>query len=65
MWLRGDCNVTPWMAMLAWLLDKETAAQEGAQMSALGRSTQPGLHPVTLPLPLGAALTPRHQGGTG
>jgi len=35
--------------MLAWLLGKETAAQEGAQMSALGRSTQPVLHPVPLP----------------
>ena len=37
------------MAVLAWLQDKETAAQEGAQMSALGRCTQPSLHPVPLP----------------
>lgn len=25
---RGDCNMTPWMAVLAWLQDKETAAQK-------------------------------------
>lgn len=45
--------------MLAWLLGKETAAQEGAQMSALGRSRQPGLHPVALPFCLlGRLLLP-------
>lgn len=54
--------------MLAWLLGKETAAQEGAQMSALGRSTQPGPHPVPLPFcllgPLLLPITKEAQGSS-